>query len=105
MTSSFRYGILKAAFKLPFRYKSPSIVDSTDKSPDHNSLQESWNIIRQEFRTIIENTDEELLDLGIYKHPRTGVMNMEQTLDFMITHIRHHQKQMNRITGNEKFPA
>ena len=105
MKSSVRYGILKAAFKLPFRYKAPSIVDSTGKNPNLNQLRESWKTIRQEFQTIIENTDKELLDLGIYKHPRAGLLNMERTLDFMITHVRHHQKQMERITGNEKFPA
>jgi len=102
--SKYRYAILKLAFKLPFRYKAPSIVDSTGKSPDLHNLQESWNTIRQEFRTIIESIDEELLDLGVYKHPRAGLLNMEQALDFMIIHIRHHQKQMERITGEEKFP-
>jgi len=105
MKSSIRYGLLKTAFKLPFRYKAPSIVDPTGKNPDLNQLQESWKTIRQEFHTIIESTDEELLDLGVYKHPRAGLLNMEQALDFMIIHIRHHQKQIERITADEKFPA
>jgi hypothetical protein len=103
--STYRYALLKLALKLPFRYKAPSIVDATGKSPDLHNLQESWKTIRQEFRTIIENTDEELLDLGVYKHPRAGLLNMEQALEFMIIHIRHHQKQIERITDDEKFPA
>ena len=96
--------IIETGVKAPFRYKAPSIVDSTGKSPDLNSLQESWNTIRQEFQTIIENTDEDLLDLGVYKHPRAGLLNMEQALDFMVIHVRHHQKQMERIIAHENFP-
>ena len=102
--SSFRYALLKLAFKLPFRYKAPSIVDSTGKTPELSLLQESWTTIRQEFQTIIETTDEELLELGIYKHPRAGLLPMSKALDFLDFHIRHHQKQMDRITGHEQFP-
>lgn len=104
MKSRFRYNLLKVALKLPFRYKAPSIVDSTGKTPDLHILQESWNTIRGEIRTIIETTDEELLDLGVYEHPRAGLLNMEQALDFLDMHIRHHEKQMERITRHENFP-
>lgn len=104
MKSRFRYNLLKVALKLPFRYKAPSIVDSTGKTPDLHILQESWKTIRGEIRTIIETTDEELLDLGVYEHPRAGLLNMEQALDFLDMHIRHHEKQMERITRHENFP-
>lgn len=102
--SRFRYVMLKLALKLPFRYKAPSIVDSTGKTPDLHNLQENWKTIRGEIRAIIENTDEELLKLGVYKHPRTGLLDMEKALDFLDLHIRHHKKQMDRITGHERFP-
>lgn len=103
--SSVRYKMLKLALWLPFRYKAPAIVDSTDKSPRLNDLKESWKTIRNEIHTLTENTDEELLALGIYNHPRAGILNMEQALDFLDLHIRHHQKQMQRITEHEEFPA
>lgn len=104
LREKFRYGMLKLAFKLPFKYTAPDIVDSTGKNPDLASLQESWKTIRSELRAIVESTDKELLELGVYKHPRAGLLNMEQALDFMAMHIRHHQKQMERITGHEHFP-
>lgn len=103
--SSVRYKLLKLALWLPFRYKAPAIVDSSDKSPRLNDLKKSWQTIRQEIRILTENTDEELLSLGIYSHPRAGILNMEQALDFMDLHIRHHQKQIQRITGHEHFPV
>lgn len=102
--SSYRYALLKLALKLPFKYKAPSIVDSTGKTPDLKNLQESWSTIRKEIHSIVENTDEELLDLGVYKHPRAGLLDMEKALDFLDIHIRHHQKQMERIAGHENFP-
>jgi len=101
----FRYGMLKLAFKLPFKYTAPDIVDSTGKSPDLATLQENWKTIRSELLGIVESTDKELLELGVYKHPRAGLLNMEQALDFMALHIRHHQKQIDRITSHETFPA
>lgn len=101
----FRYGMLRLAFKLPFKYTAPDIVDSTGKSSDLTSLQENWKTIRSELQAIVESTDKELLELGIYKHPRAGLLNMGQALDFMALHIRHHQKQMDRITSHEAFPA
>ena len=104
LKSSFRYTLLKIAFKLPFRYTAPSIVDSTGKTPELSQLQKSWDTIRTEFRAIIESTDEELLELGVYKHPRAGLLPMSKTLDFLDFHIRHHQKQMDRISGHEQFP-
>lgn len=105
LKEKFRYEMLKLAFKLPFKYTAPDIVDSTGKNPNLASLQESWKTIRSELRSIVESTDKELLELGVYKHPRAGLLNMEQALDFMALHIRHHQKQMDRITSYEAFPA
>lgn len=102
--SKYRYALLKLALKLPFRYKAPSIVDSTGKTPDLHTLQDNWKTIRGEIRSIVENTDEELLELGVYKHPSAGLLDMEQALDFLDMHIRHHQKQMERITRHENFP-
>lgn len=104
LKSRYRYALLKLALKLPFRYKAPSIVDSTGKTPDLHILQDSWKTIRGEIRSIVENTDEELLELGVYEHPRAGLLDMEQALHFLDMHIRHHQKQMERITGHENFP-
>jgi hypothetical protein len=105
LKSTFRFAMLRLAFKLPFRYKAPSIVDSTGKTPNLNTLKDSWKTIRQEIITITKNTDSELLDLGVFKHPRAGLLDMKRTLEFMDIHIRHHQKQIQRITGHERFPA
>ena len=103
--STVRYIILKVALRLPFRYKAPSIVDATGKTPKLNDLKMSWEIIRGELKTIIETTDPELLELGIYKHPRAGLLDMAGALDFLARHIRHHQKQIDRITASEGFPS
>lgn len=102
--SQFRYALLKLTLKLPFRYKTSTIADSTGKTPDFGRLTESWNTIRTEIRSIIESTDSELLDLGVYEHPRAGLIDMEKVLEFLDIHIRRHQKQIERIIHDERFP-
>lgn len=103
--SAVRYTFYKFALVLPFRYKAPEIMDSSTKNPRLEVLKENWETIRKEIQAVIESTDDDLLTLGIYEHPRTGSMNMEQTLDFLKRHIQRHQKQIRRITGHERFPV
>ncbi len=103
--STVQYNFYKFALFLPFRYKAPVIVDSSNKTPRLDVLKENWETIRKEIQMIVETTDDDLLTLGIYNHPQTGSMNMEQTLDFLKRHILRHQKQIRRITGHERFPV
>ena len=103
--SKVHYKFYKISLVLPFRYKAPVIVDSSRKTPRLEHLKENWETIRKEIKMIVETTDEDLLTLGIYEHPRTGSMNMEQTLDFLKRHILRHKKQIRRLTGHERFPV
>lgn len=103
--SKMRYLLLKTALHLPFRYKAPAVVDSTGRTPQYFDLKENWEIIRREIETIVETTDADLLELGVFSHPRAGLLNMEQALDFLARHLRHHKKQVERIKTHEKFPV
>ncbi|MGF1670459.1 MAG: hypothetical protein ACFCU6_08425 [Balneolaceae bacterium] len=40
----------------------------------------------------------------VYKHPRAGFLNIKQALEFMESHIAHHQKQIDRIMKHAAFP-
>ena len=102
--SSLRLFALKAAFLLPVKYKAPSIVDASDEDPDYDSMKTNWKDIRSGLRELIEESETEILEREIYKHPAAGLMNMKQALLFMKTHMSHHEKQMERIMNHPSFP-
>lgn len=95
---------LKIAFSLPFKYTAPKRTDATGKNPEYESLKSDWEKVRSQLKSLIENLDEATLKSEILKHPRVGMINMKQTLDFMETHIAHHQKQIKRIIDHPSFP-
>jgi hypothetical protein len=108
MTSGFlskiRLLVLKIAFSLPFKYKAPRITDSTGKEPEYEKLKSDWKTVRSELKLFIETLDKKILKSEILKHPRVGMINMEQALDFMLTHIVHHKKQISGIINHPSFP-
>jgi len=39
----------------------------------------------------------ELEDKFIFKHPRSGLFNIDQTLNFVREHYLHHERQLNAL--------
>lgn len=103
--SWLRLMTLKLAFNLPFKYTAPKRTDATGKDPDYESLKTDWKKVRSELKALIENLDEKTLKSEILKHPRVGMINMKQALDFMEIHIAHHQKQIAGIISDSSFPG
>lgn len=102
--SKLRMLILKLAFTLPFKYKAPRITDSTGKEPEYEKLKSDWKTVRSELKSLIKELDNEMLRSEILKHPRVGMINMKQALDFMVTHTAHHKKQIRGIINHPSFP-
>ena len=102
--SWLRLVTLKIAFHLPFKYTAPKQTDATGKDPDYENLKSDWEKVRTQLKSLIENLDETTLKSEILKHPRVGMINMKQTLEFMELHLEHHQKQIDGIIGHSSFP-
>lgn len=103
--SAFRHLILRIALKLPVKYKAPKIAAVTEDYPDYETMKREWNVIRTRFQEIIENRDESVLSKALYRHPRAGLLNINQAMEFFFIHISHHQKQMKRIMASTGFPG
>jgi len=102
--SRFRIFALKLAFILPIKYKAPKISDSTGKNPDYKELKSEWEEVRSDLKELIQKLDEKTLKSEIFKHPRVGLLNMEQTLEFLETHFTHHKKQFFDLINHPSFP-
>jgi len=96
--------LLKFALWLPIKFKAPKIAQVDEDYPDYSSMKIEWDSVRADLQTIIEEYDEQKLKKEIYKHPKAGKMNLKQALEFFESHISHHQRQIDRIMRNPKFP-
>lgn len=96
---------LRFAFNLPFKYTAPKRTDVTGQNPEYKTLKSDWNKVRSELKILIKKLDEKALKSEILKHPRVGMINMKQTLEFMEIHGAHHQKQIQGILADPTFPT
>lgn len=104
LNSIARHFILKMALIMPLKFKAPKLADVTGENPDFGAMTSEWIEVRSEIKSLIENSDENILSKELYKHPRAGMLNIKQALEFFEMHINHHQKQIIRITSHASFP-
>jgi uncharacterized damage-inducible protein DinB len=103
----FRMLLLQMALRGPFKFKAPPMVAQV---PDFETLaviKSAWSQSDQDFQAMLEAFPPHLLSREIFRHPYSGHLNIQQTLDFMADHFSHHLKQVNRIlernaAGREK---
>lgn len=105
LRAKVRLFLLKVAFILPFKFKAPKITDATGKDPDYEQLKSDWQKVREDLKFLIEELDDKRLKSELFKHPRVGMLNMKQALEFMSTHADHHIKQVRMIMNYKEFPA
>lgn len=104
-TSKLSALLLKFVFKLPIKIKRRPVMVSPTDSPDYNNVLLRWDIAREALKQLIDKQSDEILDQLIYKHPFAGRLNGYQMLCFFEDHIKHHQKQMNRIKAHKNYPT
>ncbi|RSK49044.1 DinB family protein [Hymenobacter rigui] len=92
--------LLRVLLRLPFtRFKAPSYLEKLTPTelPPLPELQAEWAAVRRRLERLLNEYPSNLLNRSIFKHPRSGMLTIYQTLDFMIDHVLHHQKQVERI--------
>jgi uncharacterized damage-inducible protein DinB len=100
--------LLRVLLRLPFtRFKAPaSLTKLTPEAvPPLAELRAEWEASRRRLERTLNEYPGKLLNRTIFKHPRSGMLTITQTLDFMLDHILHHQKQLERITKQVAQPA
>lgn len=97
--------MLKIALALPLKFKAPKIAEVQGEAPDFEELLSEWTHVRSDFYELLTETDEGNFTKTVYQHPRAGYLTLKQAIEFMEDHIRHHQKQIERIRGDKNFPA
>jgi len=94
--------LLRVLLRLPgFKFKAPARLKelTPDQVPPLAQLHEEWDGVRRHLEQILNEYPDKLLSHAIFKHPRSGMLTIYQTLDFMVDHILHHQRQVERIAN------
>lgn len=92
--------LLRVLLRLPFtRFKVPGHLAKATPAelPPLPEMQAEWAAVRRRLERLLNEFPGNLLNRAIFKHPRSGMLTIYQTLDFMLDHILHHQKQVERI--------
>lgn len=98
--ASLRSTLLRILLRLPFlRFAAPPRIKelTTNEVPPLPMLRSEWETVRRRLERMLNEYPSKLLSRAIFKHPRSGMLTIYQTLDFMVDHVLHHQRQVSRI--------
>ncbi len=95
--TTLRLFILKAALKLPLKWKAPKIVADARNEKSYAEAKAAWTEVRNGIAEFLEKFPSEHLQSELFKHPSAGKFTIVQALNFMRTHFEHHLPQIDRI--------
>jgi len=98
--SFLRSTLLRTLMRAPFlRFKAPNRLAQMmpAEAPTLAQLRTDWTSVRRRLEQLLNEFPSKLLSRAIFRHPRAGMLNIYQTLDSMVDHVLHHQRQIERI--------
>jgi len=90
--------------RLPFKVSAPARTAAVPASAELQDLEQDWAEVRSAWRDFLEDFPPELACKAVYKHPVAGRLNLEQTLRFLIDHLRRHTRQIERALAEGLAP-
>lgn len=96
LSSSYKSLLLTIALRY-FKFKMPAVLEEPPENLDAKTTMNKWNETRTELKQTIISFPDNLIDCEIFKHPRTGKMNIKQTVKFLQDHFDHHLKQIEQL--------
>lgn len=89
--------VLNKKLKSNEKFKVPSVLSEPEIGKSYAQLKESWDNSRMYLIKTVETFPKNKSKKAIFKHPRAGLLNMNQTLRFLINHIHHHIPQIDAL--------
>jgi uncharacterized damage-inducible protein DinB len=94
-SSGPRLLLLRAALRLPLRFKAPAVV-ATLPPCTFVEARQAWDQVRSRMAAAYAALPPEVAIHGLFKHPSAGRFDPVQGLAFMRGHVRHHRAQILR---------
>lgn len=83
--------------KLPLKFKAPKQVSKVPDTITLDEIKKYFDKNTNEFKKILNDLPAELEDKFIFKHPRSGLFNIQQTINFTREHYLHHERQLDAL--------
>jgi hypothetical protein len=95
--------LLKLSQRIPgIKFKAPGkVVESTTRYHNLSIITNEWDLVRSEFRSLLEKIPDQYVNRMIYKHVRVGYLNMKHGLMFFREHIHHHTPQIKKLVNQK----
>lgn len=97
LTATLRSIFLTIMLKLPLKFKAPKVIANTPNDLSYAEVKEKWEAVKQQYIQFISRFPAHMEDKLIFKHPVAGWFNLEQSIQFLGDHIRHHEKQLEAL--------
>ncbi len=88
--------VLYVVFALGLKFKMPAML-AGPQITRLEDLERDWNETREKLKNFIEAYPEKWNKKAVYKHPFVGMLNLQDTVRFFSSHLRHHVIQVKRI--------
>ncbi len=88
--------VLYLVFALGLKFKMPRMLTGPEIT-SLEDLESDWNETREKIKIFLEDYPERWNNKAVYKHPFVGMLNLQDTVRFFSSHLRHHIIQVKRI--------
>ncbi|HET8859210.1 DinB family protein [Marivirga sp.] len=90
------------------KYKAPKVLsekkDSLNISHDPREFSHQWDKLRNDMLMFLKEFPENKIKHFVFAHPAVGKLNVLQTIQFFVAHLKHHQHQIETINHHKDFP-
>ncbi|MCH7638560.1 MAG: DinB family protein [Bacteroidetes bacterium] len=95
--SRAKFLALMVALRSPKKFKVPEGVSTTAPAGmTYEEIHEGWLSFPTQWEAILGSTPEDLLNVGLIRHPISGPMTLSQSAQFLAVHTARHFKQLER---------
>lgn len=98
----FRYQLLIASLRSPFKFKAPKTVGAPEVLPNDAAFADvraAWLKAIDDWENFLRTMPTELADKAVFKHPRAGRLSWTQVIGFFHPHLDRHRGQIQRAVA------
>lgn len=89
--------LLRMALKSPVKFRVPAALPPVQGPYNTGELLAQWEELRKQYRDFIRAFPKGQEQALLFRHPRSGMLSLQQTLAFLDEHLRRHSRQIKRI--------
>jgi len=97
--------LLQLVLRTGLRVRNPVPEAAPDDDVDLDQLLQAWEKARFDLEAVLSELKDRGLGYAAYKHPIAGPFNVEQALEFLVAHLNHHLRQLERLQRYPSFPS